>query len=301
MKNTNNIATNNDKTGIKNENIVTKNENIATNNDKTATYNEYTASNDNYETNAPYKSSKKIDLSLNIPTTNEYYFGMNNNDLIKLKSMSISDNIYQSDYHPDLNTNNNLVLKDNEISPEILNNESKLKCCLVEKKYISDGSHTYGGSFIYKFNKLENEACEMNNFMLDSNKQLFFDKTNETANNIPNNSLMEWSNNWSNNNCDIKNNILGSCRSDGKICIEFIDKNVCDTYKMRWSSKTCNEDLNSNYDYNTPVDDKILENIVDIKSSNDFNFSSISNSIINTTTSSNISSNVSSNISTLSK
>jgi hypothetical protein len=134
-----------------------------------------------------------------------------------------------------------------EISNKKVNLKTDQKCCLVEKKYIPNGTH-YGGEFIYKFNKLKNEECELNHFRLDSNKQLFFDKSNSKAIDIPNNSQIEWANNWSNENCDPAKNILGSCRNSANICIDFVDKKNCDKYKMIWSNKTCNDKIDYDFD-----------------------------------------------------
>jgi hypothetical protein len=114
--------------------------------------------------------------------------------------------------------------------------KNKLNCCLVEKKYIEDNKNTpiklrnsTGGHFKYVYTKLEDEKCDLKLFRLDNNKQLFFDGVN----------------NWSNNYCKVNNskNVLGSCRLNSKECIDFVDKNYCDKYKMTWSEKTCHDPL----------------------------------------------------------
>ena len=38
---------------------------------------------------------------------------------------------------------------------------NKLSCCLIEKKYLPDQTNEFGGSFKYKFKKLENENCDL--------------------------------------------------------------------------------------------------------------------------------------------
>jgi hypothetical protein len=125
-----------------------------------------------------------------------------------------------------------------------------VNCCLVKKEYIPDGSHgdyeNYGGKFIYEYNKLKNEECELNHFRLDSNKQLFFDKTNKRAIDLPTNSLLEISNNWSNENCNASNSKLGSCRNNANICIDFVDNDTCNKYNMIWANKTCNDKIDVN-------------------------------------------------------
>jgi hypothetical protein len=142
---------------------------------------------------------------------------------------------------------NTLSYDINDYKSETPYNKSN-ECCLVEKKYVPDNSHEkYGGKFIYKFNKLEDSNCNLSNFRLDSNKQLFFNNKD----------------NWSNENCDINNNILGSCRDSSKICVEFIDKKTCDNYKMSWSDKTCNEDINYNSNNYKKIDSLISDYKID--------------------------------------
>lgn len=87
-------------------------------------------------------------------------------------------------------------------------------CCVIEKKYTPN--------FHYEYTKLTNNKCNLNN---DNNKQI----------------MIEGVNNWNNDNC--KKNYLGSCRNINKECVDFVDKNFCDKYKMTWSNLTCNDSL----------------------------------------------------------
>jgi len=99
------------------------------------------------------------------------------------------------------------------------NKSDSMNCCLVEKKFLPPGE------FKYSFNKLKNEMCDPKHYNMDSNKQLF----------------IEGDNNWSNDMCN--DNILGSCRWVNKECIDFVDKKICDKYKMTWSNRTCHNPL----------------------------------------------------------
>lgn len=40
-------------------------------------------------------------------------------------------------------------------------------------------------------------------------------------------------------NCNIKNKNLGSCRKDSRECRNFMTKENCDKYGMRWSKEPC--------------------------------------------------------------
>ena len=101
------------------------------------------------------------------------------------------------------------------------------KCCLVQKKYLQDDDSYMGGKFKYIYNILEDDKCDRNLYKLNHENELLFDGLN----------------NWSNNNCNEYNTVLGSCRNVNKECIDFVDKNYCDKYNMKWSNKTCNENL----------------------------------------------------------
>jgi len=111
----------------------------------------------------------------------------------------------------------------------------KINCCLVEKKYIPSPNDLFGGNFTYTFTKKSDEQCNTSNYNLNSNKQI----------------LIEGDNDWSNNFCSEKTNKLGSCRNINKECIDFVDKDFCDKYRMKWSSKTCHQPLE--YTWNDPI------------------------------------------------
>lgn len=132
----------------------------------------------------------------------------------------VSDNIYTNNYETYKKSEEYI----SELSYEKYPNR---KCCLVEKKYIPNENNKYGGDFSYIFKELENENCDLKLFRLDSNKQLFF----------------EGENNWSNDNCNPENKIIGSCRFVNKECIDFVTKDYCDKYNMTWSDKTCHNQL----------------------------------------------------------
>ena len=95
-----------------------------------------------------------------------------------------------------------------------------MSCCLVEKKFGP-------GNFDYSFTKLHNEFCNPKQYDLTSNKQLFIDGEN----------------NWSNKKHCQKNKKIGSCRNINKECVDYVDKEYCDKYKMVWSNKTCHDSL----------------------------------------------------------
>jgi hypothetical protein len=47
-----------------------------------------------------------------------------------------------------------------------------------------------------------------------------------------------------NENCDVKNNKLGSCRMINNECVDFVTQTYCNTIPgMIWSDKTCNNPL----------------------------------------------------------
>ena len=71
--------------------------------------------------------------------------------------------------------------------------------------------------------------------------------------------LIDGDNNWSNDNCLVESNkidsslgsSLGSCRNINKECIDFVNKDFCDKYKMKWSDKTCQQP--SEYKWIDPI------------------------------------------------
>ena len=114
-------------------------------------------------------------------------------------------------------------------------------CCLVQKEFNN-------GTFNYKYTPLKNDQCNINNYELDHNNKLLFDKVNY----------------WNNNNCNNKNKVLGSCRKADMECIDFMTEDECNrinteakgdfflkfnfknknnvkSTKTVWSKKTCND------------------------------------------------------------
>jgi hypothetical protein len=102
-----------------------------------------------------------------------------------------------------------------------------INCCLVKKKYLPSSTGLYQGDFIYTYKIKSGDECNSSNYNLDSNNQI----------------LIDGENGWSNNFCNNQEKKLGSCRNINKECIDFVDKDFCDKYRMKWSSKTCHQPL----------------------------------------------------------
>jgi hypothetical protein len=122
---------------------------------------------------------------------------------------------FESPYKSDTDKTSNIY-----ISPLTNLSNKNVDCCLVEKKFGP-------GNFDYSFTKLHNEFCNPKQYDLTSNKQLFIDGEN----------------NWSNKKHCQKNKKIGSCRNINKECVDYVDKEYCDKYKMVWSNKTCHDSL----------------------------------------------------------
>jgi hypothetical protein len=128
---------------------------------------------------------------------------------------------------------------------------TKVDCCLVEKKYLPNSAGLFGGDFSYVFTKKTNEQCENNLYNLNSNQQLLIDGDNN------------WSNDFCSENLTKKSltdslgslGSLGSCRNMNKECIDFVNKDFCDKYKMKWSDKTCHTP--SDYTWVDPIKFKL--------------------------------------------
>jgi hypothetical protein len=111
------------------------------------------------------------------------------------------------------------------------------KCCLVEKKTFDNTSTINNIDSEYKYTEYTDTDCDLNNFDLNENKQLFFDGIN----------------NWSNNYCSNKTTNLGSCQHYDMECIDFVSEQQCKEYndKMpvdrqnrnkiiyKWNPNTC--------------------------------------------------------------
>lgn len=107
------------------------------------------------------------------------------------------------------------------------NKVPEINCCLVEKKYLPSSNDLYEGNFEYVFTTLSGSQCDSSNHNLNSNTQV----------------LIEGDNGWSNSNCSTGSKKIGSCRNINKECIDFVDKDFCDKYRMTWTSKTCHQPL----------------------------------------------------------
>ena len=129
---------------------------------------------------------------------------------------------YHASYRSALDESPNVLYSQVDYQPQ-----SEMKCCLIQNKYLSDRNHFSGGSFRYTFKKLENEMCKLNNHRLDNNSQLFIDGYDG----------------WSNDRCNEEVSKIGSCRNVNRECIDFVDKEYCDKYRMTWSDKTCRDPM----------------------------------------------------------
>lgn len=153
--------------------------------------------------------------------------------------LSFNENNYFKliiDDNTKINYNNkidNVSIFDNRINltPIIKNyntiESNKQKCCYVQKQLSDD-------NFKYDFKVYDN--CDIDDFELDHNNQLFIDGLNG----------------WSNSKCTNDNNILGSCKHLDFECIDFVSKKTCDMYNDKmpldplhrkinftWSPKPC--------------------------------------------------------------
>lgn len=157
------------------------------------------------------------------------------------KSLNFLENFKQDSTIDNLNYNidkikyglNLLSKKDSESDYYFLNNNTDTNnnidtnnlCCYISKKYINDPVEK--AHFIYEYYQLNN--C--NKILADSSYLYNQNSNNELI---------------LNNSCDtIKNSkdILGSCRNTNKECVDFVNKQFCDKYNMKWSNKTCYDKL----------------------------------------------------------
>lgn len=195
-----------------------------------------------------------IILFLLIFTNNENftYFNLNldiskpisyNNEFCFYKKINYT--IPYSSTEPNIFENRIKLINVATTSTDNLLNSSNLldssNCCLVQKEFND-------GNFSYKYTPLKNDQCNINNYELDHNNQLLFDKVNG----------------WNNDNCKKDNTILGSCRKADMECIDFISETDCNNItneakgnfllnfdhknknnvtstKTIWSTKTCND------------------------------------------------------------
>jgi hypothetical protein len=139
--------------------------------------------------------------------------------IIYIFNVNISENF---DINLELNKSEPIYYNPVDYQPKKI-----INCCLVQKKYLPDSNNILGGNFKYVFQEFKNENCDFNNYIQDNNKQLFIDGYNS----------------WSNKSCNNNQNKIGSCRNINKECIDFVDKQYCDKYKMIWSNKTCQNNL----------------------------------------------------------
>ena len=158
------------------------------------------------------------------------------------------DNFYRISLRSDKKENSKISIYENrfKLLPVMINNTNlstdnslytnnydyikSNNCCLVSKELENNNS------FSYNYKILKDDECNINNFELDQNNQLFFDGING----------------WNNKNMCKKNNTLGSCKHHNFECIDFIDKDTCNSYNdkiilnpqnrsiyYKWDSKPC--------------------------------------------------------------
>ena len=98
-------------------------------------------------------------------------------------------------------------------------NEST-ECCEIKKIVLTNNN------FGYDYNLNENCSRDFN-----SNFRHIF--KNEIIDNKP----------FTLDKCSNKNNLIGSCRRIGFECVDFVTPEDCKKYQMKWSDKTCHNQL----------------------------------------------------------
>lgn len=177
---------------------------------------------DNYET---FKYFNTVNDS-----TPKSYLNLDNFFRIFFPSDKYTSSIYQNRFNFIPTTINDKTLdNDDNLSTNYYNDFKSNNCCLVKKELDNN-------NFKYTYTKYNNKDCNINNFELDQNNQLFFDGINE----------------WDNSQCKNDNDILGSCQHYNFECIDFVSKDTCDLYNkkvlftplknkitFKWSAKPC--------------------------------------------------------------
>lgn len=90
--------------------------------------------------------------------------------------------------------------------------DTSKKCCFVEQKVGKNNK------FYYSYSK---KKCRPNFIGSNSNYSLI----------SPDQVKLK--------SCNLKNKKLGSCRNDSRECKNFMTKENCDKYGMRWSKEPC--------------------------------------------------------------
>jgi len=104
-------------------------------------------------------------------------------------------------------------------------NESN-KCCEIKKVIITNNN------FAYDYKVTEDCRSDYN-----SNFRHIFE--NEIIDNKP----------FTLDRCSNENNLVGSCRRIGFECMDFVTPEDCKKYKMKWSDKTCHNQLKVDITY----------------------------------------------------
>ena len=107
-------------------------------------------------------------------------------------------------------------------------------CCLVEKKKFNNTYTIDNTQNEYKYTKYTGNDCDLDNFDLNENKQLFFDAVND----------------WSNNYCSANTSNLGSCQHYDMECIDFVSQEKCEEYNKKMPSDPQNRKITYNWSPN---------------------------------------------------
>jgi hypothetical protein len=160
---------------------------------------------------------------------NSYTNNILDNNFININNIETETYNKNQDNTQQIYKNRINMISNNWIISDTLKNDN-IECCLVSKDL---------NNFKYNFKKLSNNACDINLYNINNDRQLLFDNIN----------------NWSNNYCsnDLDNQILGSCRRNNFECVDFIDKDTCDNFngvalspmkqinkKLEWNKQICN-------------------------------------------------------------
>jgi len=91
------------------------------------------------------------------------------------------------------------------------------KCCLVEKKLFANNITIDNTKNKYNYTPYYGDSCNLDNFDLNENRQLFFDGVNG----------------WDNSKCSEDKGTLGSCQHYDLECIDFVPENNCKDYNNK--------------------------------------------------------------------
>lgn len=122
-------------------------------------------------------------------------------------------------------------------------NKNETKCCTIDKKFNENG-------FYYDYTKTD---CKNKDNVKEFTNQINSSRL-LTNDEYPYNLCKLSDSNKLINTDPVK---LGSCRRVDRECIDFVNKQTCDKYNMRWEPVTCNtpiQYINEVADYNITGD-----------------------------------------------